>query len=178
MTVVCVRRDLETGAFLLGSNSRTTVGDTVVPADLSKWQVFGEWALAFSGNGVPTEALERRRGKFPGDTEDPHEVSGFVAKALRRLEVGRNRDDGRDYQTSGLMVRRGVAAFDVDANLTVERLNEGAFWARGSGMDYALGAAHFATRQGLPPRAVVEAALAAALTLDAACPGAPIIEAF
>ena len=178
MTIVCVLREPETGAFLLGSNSRTTVGDTVVPADLSKWQRFGDWALAFSGNGVPTEALERRRGKFPGDTEDPHEVAGFVAKALRRLEVGRSRDDGRDYQTSGLLVRRGLAAFDVDANLTVERLNEGAFWARGSGMDYALGAAHLATAQGLSPRAVVEAALAAAVALDTACPGAPIIEAF
>lgn len=178
MTIICTLRDETEGRFLLGCNSRSSVGDTVMPADVTKWQRFGEWALAMSGNGIPFELLERRRAKFPAETENPYEVSAFIRKTFDKEDYGKGRGEGRDYGASGILVRRSGQAYDIDSHMTLERVEPSTLWARGSGMDYGLGAAFAMRGQGGGARAVMTAALEAAIALDTSCPGTPMIEVF
>lgn len=177
MTIVCAMRE-EGGRTLLGCNSRSLVGRTVMAADRSKWLIEGDWALGITGAGISGDAVRARRAKLPGDTEDVFAVTAFLRRCLDKLKLGEEEDGARDYDLSALIVHRSGRMWDVDGNLSAEEVNAGAFWANGSGYRFALGAAQVLAGQGADARAVVEGAVRAAIALDSNCPGEPIIETF
>ena len=177
MTVICAMRDEARGVTILGCNSRSLVGSVVLPADRSKWHVFGHWACGLTGAGVTTDAVLARRDRFPHDTDDAFAVATFIRKCLTKLELGEEEDGARDYDISGLLVHRSGRLFDMDANLSLEEMNEGAFWASGSGGRVALGASH-ALGPEVGPEARVRRCVEAAIALDSGCPGTPMIETF
>lgn len=178
MTVIAAIFDEAAGRFVLGSNSRSLIGRTVMAADRSKWFRDGDWAYGLTGGGIAGDAIAARRAKFPGDAEDIFAVTAFFRRCLGKLELGETEDGARDYDLSALVAHRSGRLWDVDGTLSVEEINRGAVWANGSGYRFALGAAQVLSAQGASPRAVVEGAIAAAIALDSSCPGEPIIEGF
>ena len=176
MTVICAQRDDARGVTVLGCNSRSLVGSVVLAADRSKWHVLGDWACGLTGAGVTTDAVLARRAKFPGDTDDPYAVTTFIRKCLVKLDLGEDEDGARDYDISALLIHRDGRVFDMDANLSLEEMNPGTFWATGSGGRIALGAAHMLPDAPVEER--VRRSVEAAIALDSGCPGTPMIETF
>ncbi|WOI54573.1 hypothetical protein [Parvularcula sp. LCG005] len=178
MTIICAYRDTAAGKTWLGSNSRGLVGDTVLPGDVSKWTIFGDWAFAFSGKGLVTDVILGLEAEFPKTDKNVHAVVALIRKALRDMEIGKEDDGAMDFQTHGLLVHRSGKIYDIDGHLSVAPINEDTLWACGSGMDYALGASHALTAQSISPRDVLKSSIEAAIALDSGCPGTPIIEEF
>ena len=178
MTVICAMYDEPAGRFVLGSNSRSLVGRTVMAADRSKWFTDGDWAYGLTGGGIAGDAIVARRAKFPGDAPDIFAVIAFFRRSLAKLELGETEEGARDYDLSALVAHRSGRLWDVDGNLSVEEINRGAVWANGSGYRFALGAAHVLAAGGADARGIVEGAVETAIALDSSCPGTPIIETF
>ena len=179
MTIICAYRDSKAGKTWLGSNSRALVGDTIISGDLSKWSFYGDWAIAFSGRGITTDVIAADEKQFPKKSDSIHEVVAFIRKSLRAADIGKEDEEGAmDFATSGLIVHSDGRIYDVDGHLSVAPINADALWACGSGMEYALGAAHVLAGHGLSIREIVLKSLEAAISLDSGCPGTPIIEEF
>lgn len=178
MTIVTVVRDRAAGKTWLGSNSRSLVGDAVMPSDRSKWTVIGDWAIALTGAGVMTDILMAAARDFPKRSEDGFAVGAFLRKSLREAEVGKEEDGLWDFDISGLLAHRGGGVFDFDCQISVEPVNEGALWASGSGGKFALGAAHALKDETLSAEELTRRAVETAIALDSGCPGHAIIEEF
>lgn len=178
MTIIAVLLDPDTDRLILGSNSRSLVGDTVMPADRSKWLRFGDWALSFTGSGLLNDAILAADDPFPdGDASVPEVIERLV-EAFEARKIGKEDDQGTQFDTAGLLVHRSGRVFDLDDRLSAEEINRGAFWASGSGMEYALGAAHALAGSGLSTADLVSQCVKAAIALDSGCPGDPIVEEF
>lgn len=178
MTVVTVLRDEEAGKTWLGCNSRSLVGDSVMPSDRSKWMTIGDWAIALTGAGVMTDILAAAAREFPKRTEDGFVVGAYLRKTLRDAEIGKEEGGLWEYDLSGLFVHKAGGVFDFDCQISVEPVNKGVLWASGSGGKFALGAAHALKDEGLPAEELTRRALETAIALDSGCPGHAIIEEF
>lgn len=175
MTILCAIEQ-QSGPTLLGSNSRSLVGDTVLASDHSKWLRMGEWAVSFTGRGLLNDMVQTAAADFPV-TDSAVAVMAYLRSVFREAEIGKEDDGAMDFDTSGLLVRREGRIYDIDCRLSVEPINRGELWATGSGMEYALGAS-FALPEDTPGKARIRRALEAAITLDSGCPGVPLIEEF
>ncbi|MGF1544623.1 MAG: hypothetical protein ACFB00_09015 [Parvularculaceae bacterium] len=178
MTIICAVYDPDAGKFWLGCNSGSLVGDTIIPEHRTKWLRFANWAIAFSGSGVADDALETERGKFPNQATDVHQVTAFIRASFERYDLGEKDDGAKDFGVSGLIAQTGGMLYDVDGRLSLGRIPEGTMWARGSGMDFALGADMAMKTKGFGPQERLETAVLTAIDLDSGCPGEPIVESF
>lgn len=174
MTIICAYYDTEEQLVYLGSNSRSRRGGTIIPGDSSKWSFYGDWAMATTGGGLPSDLVEARREKFP-QSPDAHEVVRFIRKSYEITGFGEKEDGAQDYNCSSILVHSSGKIFDVDGTLSLAEVNPGAFWALGSGMDYALGAAFVAKQRGYAAREMMQLALEAAIEIDTYSPGQPNI---
>lgn len=178
MTIICAYRDQKSSRTILGCNSRALVGDTVIPGDRSKWDRYGRWMISFTGRGIMSDTINASRADFPVDSESIFEIVQHIRRLFRDAEIGKEDDGAIDFDTSGLIVSQWGAIYDVDCRLSVDEINPNTLWASGSGMEYALGAAHASAVYDLPPEDLVRAAVEAAIALDSGCPGSPVIEEF
>ena len=178
MTIICAIYEAEARKFWLGSNSGTLIGDTITPEHRTKWLRFANWAVAISGRGIAHDALEMERAKFPNQSGDVAQVTAFTRPALAKFDIGEMDEGAKDYGVSGLIAHSGGALYSLDTRLAVSRIPEGAMWACGSGMEFALGADMALRTKNFPPRERIETAVFAAIDLDSGCPGEPIVESF
>jgi ATP-dependent protease HslVU (ClpYQ) peptidase subunit len=154
------------------------IGSTLLPEDASKWSRFSSWAIATSGKGLAQDALESQRAKFPNQTDEVQQIVKWMAEAFEKAKLGEVDDGAKDYHMTALLVHSSGLVYDVDSALSVAKIPENTLWARGSGMEFALGADVSSRRAGFAADERMECALEAAISLDADCPGKPIIENF
>ena len=178
MTIICALYDNDAGKFWLGCNSGSLVGDTVIPEHRTKWLRYTNWAIAVAGRGVAHDALEMERAKFPNQTSEISQVTNFIRTAFAKYDIGEMSDGAKDFEVSGLIAHAGGGLYNVDTRLAVSRIPEGAMWACGSGMEFALGADAALKTKGFNAQDRMETAVLAAIDLDSGCPGEPIIESF
>ncbi|MEL6507705.1 MAG: hypothetical protein AAFR29_08725 [Pseudomonadota bacterium] len=178
MTIVCALYDDDNRRFWLGCNSGSLVGKTILPEHQTKWLRFANWALALSGAGIAVNAVAAERAKFPNQTEDVNQVIAFLRAAFAKYDMGEMEGNAKDYDVSGLLVHNQGAFYDVDTRLSTSKIPTGALWARGSGMEYALGADMALKLKGFTPQERLETAVLTAIDLDSGCPGEPIVESF
>ena len=178
MTIICALYDSSQDQFWLGSNSGSLIGDTILPEHKSKWVRLADWALATTGRGPIPEIFVAERAKFPNQSDDVNQVLHFMRDALEKYQIGEKDDGFQDFGFSGLLVHRTGQYFEFDSKLAITAIPQDILWARGSGMDFALGADHAAKLGNFPPEKRVEFALDAAVALDSACPGEAIVERF
>lgn len=178
MAIVCAIFDASTKKFLLGCNSGRLVGDAIVPEHRTKWMRFTNWAIALSGLGVAGDVLEQERAKFPNTTSDVNQVMAFIRAAFGKFDIGEMSERSKDYDVSGLIAHTSGALYHFDPRLALARIPEGAMWACGSGMEFALGADMAMKSKGHSPQERIEMAVLAAIDFDSGCPGEPMVEKF
>lgn len=178
MTIICALSDRITGEVWLGCNDGTMVGETRLPSVMSKWLRFGDWALGVSGIGLAYNVLEMSAEKFPLDAQSPLDVILHIKTAFADFDLG-NKEDGEvalSYDLSCLLAHGDGRVWDMDLRLATDEVPAGTLWARGSGMDFALGA-DFPLRQGEhSSEDRVRNAVEAAIFYDTGCPGQAIVE--
>ncbi|MEL6112773.1 MAG: hypothetical protein AAFR20_08210 [Pseudomonadota bacterium] len=178
MTIICALYDEDARKFWLGCNSGSLVGETILPEHQTKWLRFANWALALSGAGIAANAIAAERAKFPNQTDDVNQVTAFLRTSFNKYDMGEMDGNAKDYDVSGLLVHNQGALYDFDTRLSTSQIPGGALWARGSGMDYALGADMALKTKGFTAQERLETAVLIAIDLDSGCPGEPIVESF
>lgn len=137
---------LHTGTELwIGGDSRVTGSDSVLPASVQKWQIGNGWAVGTSGHTRGLKVLGDAFGAcYPIDKDAPPPTAHAIVTALRDAVCADdwNSDIERGPKRYGAVFifasREGV--FDIDECFGVVQVDRDKLWARGSGMDFALGA--------------------------------------
>ena len=180
MTIICALHDPSAHEIWLGSNDQHTLGDAVPPGTSDPWLQFGDWVIALSGEAVHTDILELEAEKFPAHETHPSHFIKFLKQTYVDYEIGRKEDSwaSNSYEVWGLIVHRDGRIWDIDSHLALSAIPAGHLWARGSGMEYALGADYILKSAGAAARDRVERAVSAAIHFDINCPGAVQVKTF
>lgn len=178
MTVICALFDEAAGEVWLGCNSAMTIGATRMPGAFSKWFRFGDWAIGVSGIGLANNIVQRSGEDFPVEAQSPLDVVLHIKAAFADFDLG-NKGDGEaatSYDLSSLLVHRDGQVWDMDYCLAIDEIPAGTLWARGSGMEFALGADFPLRQTNASPEERVRNAVEAAMFYDTGCPGQAMIE--
>jgi len=167
------------GILATGHNDGTSIGDTKLPISESKWVSFGDWMLGISGESAAQAAFEHGGGAVDAGTTDAFILCGMLKQILLDNGIWRKpkRDSVMSFGISCVLAHRAGRVWDVDHKFTLTGVPEGTLCARGSGMDFALGAAH-ALRQMRDVPGVeeqVRIATEAAVAHDVHCPGKAVV---
>lgn len=183
MTIIVALHDPFAGTWI-GADSRMIVGQGyVMPAEVRKWVRVGGGVVGVAGS-ARTATLVRQFASVLGTmAETPENLAEamrllFDTKGYRILpDEGKS---GPGHCGSDILYATPDGVWDIGWNFAVVRVRDGCLWARGSGMDHALGADYALCRdkrrRGLYPEQRIEAALDAAAHFDAACAGPMLIE--
>ncbi len=171
MTIICALHDTANGETWIGSNPGATVGDSPLPAFDRKWLLQGPWALGMAGDGRAFTLLEAETEQLFDGLEEAYELT----QRIRQLfdDAGIKDPDKASVPAYGqaMILASAEAVYDLDSALAHSRIEDGHLWARGSGMDFALGADHALADLALPAETRVRKALQAAMANDVFCPG-------
>ena len=178
MTIITAIHDADAGVTYVGSNSRATIGSFVAPSVDHKWYAIHGWAIGVTGSGPKLEALNAASKDFPQNAEHPFEIMKFLKTAYEAFDIGETDEGLKRYCGGGLLVRANGEIWDFDNSFCLTSVPVGAFWARGSGMDLAVGAATALMDHVKSAQHVTHRALEIVINIDVDCPGAPLIQTF
>ncbi len=176
MTVICALYDDTKNTVYLGCNSGALIGDVHVPEHKSKWVRFDDWAIAFSGHSRLMGYLQLERSKFPISTDEPHRVISFIRETASKYNLGEMQEGYLSFGCATLLVHKNGTFLDLDHKMTPSEIPSGTLWARGSGMEFALGADDAVKMINYPAEQRIQYAVDAAIKLDSCCPGDTIID--
>jgi len=161
-------------AIWLGHNSRATVGDTLVPSEESPWLKMGNWAIGVSGESSQQDLLSMEQDMFVKIENDPLAIAHKIREYFMGLGVSETDDEA--HPTFGIrciLAHKSGEIWDLDGRMAVTKITKNRLWARGSGMDFALGADH--AIQPLKAEISIEnrvrISTQAAISNDVSCPG-------
>ena len=178
MTIITAIHDTEEGVTWLGSNGRATIGSFIGPAVDHKWHAIGDWVIGITGSGPKLEALKAYAEKFPKSATEPFEVLKFMREAYGDFDIGEMEEGLKRYSGSGLLIHKSGAIWDFDNSFCLSEVERGMFWARGSGMDLAIGAA-LALRPFVPSaKEITKRTVEIVITHDVDCPGEMLLQTF
>ncbi len=178
MTIITAIYDAKEQVTWLGSNGRATIGSYVGPSVDHKWYAIDGWAIGISGTGPKLEALEAHQKNFPKNATRPFEVLAFMKDAYSAFDIGEMEEGLKRYCGNGLLIHKSGAIWDFDNSFCLTPVSEGGFWARGSGMDLALGAG-IALREFIPsPKALTKRVLEIVVANDVDSPGEILLQSF
>lgn len=178
MTIITAIHDADQGVTWLGSNSRATIGSFVAPATDHKWFALHGWALGVTGSGPKLEALQAAASDFPQDATQPFELLKFLKSAYEAFDIGETEEGLKRYLGGGLLIHKTGAIWDFDNSFCMMGVPQGVFWARGSGMDLAIGAARALTGHVSSPDEITRRSLEITIDIDVDCPGEPLLQTF
>ena len=178
MTVITALHDADKKIIWLGSNSRATIGSFVAPSIDHKWFAINGWAIGITGSGPKLEALEAAAPEFPKDAKKPFELLKFLKTAFESFDIGETEEGLKRYLGGGLLVHQSGEIWDFDNSFVMIEVPSGAFWARGSGMDVAIGAARALEPHVTSPEDITRHALEITISIDVDCHGEPLLQTF
>ncbi|WP_375203913.1 hypothetical protein [Hyphococcus sp.] len=178
MTVITAIYDQAENVTWLGSNGRATIGSYVGPSIDTKWWAIHDWAIGITGAGPKLEALEANQKDFPKHATRPFEVLTFMKEAYGAFDIGEMEEGLKRYCGNGLLIHKSGAIWDFDNSFCLTPVAKGGFWARGSGMDIALGAG-IALKEFMPSaKALTRRVLEITVANDVDSPGEILLQSF
>ncbi len=139
MTIICAL-SCEEGVFI-GSDTLLTAGSRAMKG-IPKWYCWRNWAIALAGDWRVANVINNNREHLLTKLKDEHDFVERLYVLLDEKDIGRITDGDyvRNFGQSILLAKRDSAIWDIDCNLSILELPFDTFAARGTGMEYALGA--------------------------------------
>lgn len=178
MTVIAAIYDLVNQQTIVGGNNRATLGSLVSPSVDRKWLPLEGWLIGVTGDGPKIETLEACKHRFPKNARRPVDVLKYIKSAYEEFGIGEVEEGLKRYCGAGLLVHKTGGVWDFDNSLCTTEVAAGEFWARGSGMDMAIGAAHALRRYVKSPFELMQGVLEIVIRNDVDCPGRPLVQLF
>lgn len=171
MTIICALHDTRTGHTVIGSNVGALSGATRIPQSTTTWLIRNGRALGVTGQHRQFEILRHHADKLLGEATEPFDLSERIRNMFRDHDIfGSNRpNDPQSVFGVSMILALADGVWDFDGTLAPCRIDDDTLWARGSGMQFALGAG-FACAS-TDPIIRVETAVDAARQFDVDCPG-------
>lgn len=171
MTVIAALH--QDGETWIGSDRAWVSGERPSPCDLAKWaSLDGRW-LACSGNGATLSTLLHDPERFIG--ADAFDTAAKVLEFFKTSGYRGEPSEGGGALGFGnaFIFADASGVWDIDSACCVVPINHGELWARGSGVDYALGVGH--DRRGDHSKDRVRRSIEAACRWDIYCGGRPFV---
>lgn len=129
--------------------------------------------MGVSGESSQHNFLEYNIEKLVDLTDNPLEAIERVREIFSKGErlVDDDKSPTPNYEISGILAHKDGGIWDVDKGLSIARMPSNKLWARGSGVDYALGASDALEYLSLPAEKLILKATQAAINCDVYCPG-------
>lgn len=178
MTVITALHDPTEGVTWLGANGRATIGSYVGPSLDRKWFSAEGWVIGITGSGPKLEALEACTERFPKDASRPFEIIRFMKDAYGAFDIGEMDEGLKRYSGNGILIHKSGAVWDFDNSFCLTPVEPGVFWARGSGMDIALGAGRALKEFVLSKKELTKRVLEIVIATDVDSPGEVIVQTF
>ena len=178
MSILTVINDAASGAVWLGSNGRATLGSLVGPSVDQKWIALHGWVIGITGTGPKIEAINAHADNFPAETAHPFEVLKFLRAAYTDFDIGETDEGLKRYCGSGFLIHKSGAIWDFDNSFCLTGVPSGAYWARGSGMDLAIGAGEALKPYVNSAQELTRRALEITIAKDVDCPGEALVQSF
>ena len=178
MSIIAAINDTQNNVVWVGSNGRATLGSLRAPSVDRKWKAVNGWLIGITGSGPKLEALEAHANEFPDPAEYPFQVLKFMKSAYDAFDIGDTDEGLKRYSGSGMLVSKSGRIWDFDNSFCLTEVESGAFWAQGSGMEIALGAAAALVEHVSSPRERLKRAIQITIERDVDCPGEVIVQSF
>ena len=101
-----------------------------------------------------------------------------MKKAYDGFDIGETDEGLKRYCGSGLIVHKSGAAWDFDNSFCLSDVPSGVFWAQGSGMDIAIGAAEALKSNNPTAEELTRRAVEITVAKDVDCPGEVLVQSF
>ncbi len=178
MSIIVAINDVDANVVWVGSNGRATLGSLRAPSVDHKWKAMNGWLIGITGSGPKLEALDAHAKEFPDTAEHPFEVLRFMKSAYEAFDIGDTEEGLKRYCGSGILISKTGRIWDFDNSFCLTEVESGAFWAQGSGMEIALGAAAALEDYIASPRDRLRRAVEITIAKDVDCPGELIVQSF
>ena len=178
MTVITALYDPDEKVTWLGSNGRVTIGNFIGPSLDRKWIAFDEWVIGMTGTGPKEEVLRAEVDKFPKEEKHPFEILKFMRTAYLEYDIGEMDEGLKRFCGSGMLVHKSGAIWDFDNSFCLTKVDRNVFWARGSGMDIAIGAGRALTSFVSSPKEITKRVVEIVVSTDIDCPGEVVLQSF
>jgi len=126
----------------VGSDTMGVIGDGRRIDPVKKWFLHDEWAIGLSGDYRVLCLMAENRGKIFDDLSCPGEFAERMLNLLHdRHYQPKPADGSAPFYNNSMILARAGRIWDVDGSFAYDEIPIGKLWARGSGCEYALGAA-------------------------------------
>lgn len=176
MTIICALHDPTAAASWVASNDCVTIGDRSLPSSDANWIIRENWALGLAGDGRPFDLLAAEADRLFKKLTNPFELTQRMRAIFEAAGMGDTSNDAAPNYGQHMILANHIATWDIDGLLALSQIEAGQLWARGSGMDYALGAAHTLRDFDLSAKELIEKAVESAIANDLYCPGKVFIQ--
>jgi ATP-dependent protease HslVU (ClpYQ) peptidase subunit len=142
MTVIAAMS--KDGVTCVGSNTGYTIANSsFIDSGVAPWIFFGDWALGVTGSMFVLNLLRRHFEKDKASLQRVEEVVNKIRTLLFDADIGKKEGDDAtwSYDIWCILVHKSGKIWDIDEGLCEAPIPIGRLWARGSGEQYALGAA-------------------------------------
>jgi len=166
----------------IGNNSAYTVGDIPLSGGFDPWVRFGDWALGVTGDSFQQDFLTLKSKTLSKPDMSPYALMENIRTMFidSYISIARDNHASASFGIWCILVNKDGRVWDVDNHLALSQIPINKVWARGSGMDYALGADFAISEIGndLSPLERVRACTQAAIINDISCPGDTVVAKF
>lgn len=178
MTIIAAIHDTKKNIVWLGANGRATIGSLVAPSIDTKWIAINGWVIGMTGSGPKIEALKAHESECPDDAAHPVEILKFMKNAYGDFDIGETEEGVKKYSGSGLLVHRSGRIWDFDQSFCLTSVPADTFWAQGSGMEIAIGAAQALVPHVADQRLRMHNVIEITIAKDVDCPGEVLVQSF
>lgn len=170
--------DTKSQVIWVGSNGRATIGSLISPAVDKKWIAINGWLIGITGTGPKIEALKAHENECPDDASHPIEILKFMKNAYGDFDIGESEEGVRKYAGSGLLAHKSGRIWDFDQSFCLSEVPSDQFWAQGSGIDIAIGAAEALIGHVDDLRERMRRVIEITISKDVDCPGEVLVQSF
>ncbi len=141
MTIICALATDE-GTFI-GSDTLLVAGSRSMNG-IPKWYCWRSWAIALAGDWRVANILNNNREELLKKLKDENDFVERLYTLLDEKDIGRTLDGdyARNFGQNILLAKKDGAIWDIDCHLSTLELPFDTLAARGTGMEYALGASY------------------------------------
>ena len=167
MTVICALAT-DTGTFI-GSDTLLVAGSRSIPG-IPKWYCWRNWAIALAGDWRVANILNNNREQLLTKLKDEHDFVERLYTFLDEKDIGRTTDGdfARNFGQNILLAKKDGSVWDIDCNLSTLECPFNVLVARGTGMEYAIGAAYVLKGK---PETIMKKSIEAAIEFSIDCGG-------
>jgi ATP-dependent protease HslVU (ClpYQ) peptidase subunit len=172
LTIICGLAT-DDGTFI-GSDTLLVAGSRSI-VGIPKWYCWRGWAIALAGDWRVANILNNNKEELLTKLQNVNDFIDRLYELLDSKGIGTSTHEEytRNFGQNILLAKKNGPVWDIDCNLSMLEFPHNKLVAKGTGMEYALGAAHVLNGK---PETIMRKALETAIEFSIDCGGEVFIK--